>query len=85
MSVTTITLTPHAVAVLGQLFVSGPVWDGNILSKVGRGVLFNLGLVDHDFGWTWLTESGVRLATEWSIDDLRCRNETQWLAKRRSS
>lgn len=30
-------LSPSAIAVLEQLFKKGPTWDGNIVSKPGRG------------------------------------------------
>lgn len=41
-----IEITLSAYEVLGQLFVSGPTWDGHLVSKEGRGRLVNNGLAD---------------------------------------
>jgi hypothetical protein len=79
------TLSPSAVAMLGQLYVSGPTWDGNVLSKPGRGELVKAGLAFHEHGYAFLTSDGVRLAAEWAIWDLRARNEDRWIEKRRKS
>lgn len=49
-------------AALGQLFLQGPVWDGNLVSKAGRDELFDHNFVDRDEGWNWLTPEGVTLA-----------------------
>lgn len=78
-------LSPSAVAMLGQLYVSGPTWDGNVLSKPGRGELIRAGLAFHEYGYASLTPEGVRLAAEWAIWDLRARNEERWIEKRRRS
>lgn len=78
-------LSPNAVEVLGQLYTRGPIWDGNICSKVGRGELVRAGLSHHQHGYAFLTPEGVRVATEWSIADLLRRNEKQWIEKRRAS
>lgn len=59
------TLSPNAVEMLGQLFVNGPTWDGNVCSKAGRGELFDLKLAFRVEGFTTLTEKGLRLAIEW--------------------
>jgi len=66
---TTITLSSAAVEVLGQLFVSGPTWDGNIASKAGRGELFQAGLVDRYEGFTFLTRDGLVAAVDWNARD----------------
>lgn len=78
-------LSSSAVAVLGQLYVFGPTWDGNICSKVGRGELCKAGLAWHEHGYASLTPEGVKVAVEWDINDLRRRNERRWVDKRRAS
>jgi hypothetical protein len=45
--------------VLMQLFVHGPTWDGNIVSKADRDALKQAGLVDRWNGWNYLTQEGV--------------------------
>ena len=78
-------LTSSAIEVLGQLYVSGPTWDGNIVSKNGRGDLCRAGLAWHQHGYASLTPEGVRVAVEWSISDLRKRGYGRWVEKRRAS
>lgn len=58
-------LSSCAKEVLGQLFMKGPTWDGNIVSKAGRGELVDLGLAFHAHGFASLTPEGVRVAIEW--------------------
>lgn len=56
----TVDTTSTAVRdVLVQLWMHGPTWDGNIASKSGRDGLCNLGLVQHEKGFAWLTRAGV--------------------------
>ena len=55
-------LSPSAIACLHQLFKDGPTWDGNIVSKPGRGELIAAGLSDRVDGWAFLTADGVKLA-----------------------
>lgn len=78
-------LSGSAVEMLGQLYVNGPTWDGNVCSKVGRGELCRAGLAFHAHGYASLTQEGVRAAAEWDFADLRRRNETRWMEKRRKS
>lgn len=78
-------LSSAAVGVLGQLYVKGPTWDGNVSSKAGRGELVRAGIAFHAHGYASLTMEGVRVAAEWPISDLRRRNETRWIEKRRES
>ncbi len=58
-------LSAAAKDVLGQLFMSGPVWDGNVSSKQGRGELVLAGLALHEHGFAFLTSEGVKVAIEW--------------------
>lgn len=86
MNMTTFTstgLSPAAVEVLGQLFVSGPTWDGNICSKAGRGELCQADLAFHAHGWASLTAEGIRTAIEWDRHSIR--NYDRWLKKLRDA
>jgi hypothetical protein len=58
-------LSSSAKEVLGQMFLNGPIWDGNVCSKVGRGELVSAGLAIHAHGFAFLTSEGVRTAIEW--------------------
>lgn len=78
-------LTSAAVEVLGQLYVNGPTWDGNICSKAARGELIRAGLAWHHHGYASLTPDGVRVAVEWDRADLRRRGYDRWLDKLRKS
>ena len=75
-----------------QLFVSGPTWDSNLISKSGRSELIELGLAFYVNGWQSLTEEGVRVASEWDLAELRSSHDKRWYnkaacrwAKKRSS
>ena len=58
-------LSSAAKEVLGQLFMKGPTWDGNVASKVGRGELVAAGLAFHAHGFASLTPEGLGVAVEW--------------------
>lgn len=58
-------LPNNAKEVLGQLFLTGPQWDGNISSKTGRDFLHEHGLIARASGWQWLTEEGVKMASNY--------------------
>ena len=49
---------------LMQLFVEGPTWDGNLVSKEGRNSLVNAGLCNRHDGWNFLTTAGIDAAVE---------------------
>jgi hypothetical protein len=78
-------LSSAAVDVLGQLYVNGPTWDGNVSSKAGRGDLIRAGLAWHEHGYASLTPEGLRTAVEWNRDDLRRRQDIRWIKKLRDS
>lgn len=61
-------LSSDAIEMLGQLFVKGPVWDGNCVSKVGRTALVDMGLAERGDGWQWLTRFGVETALKLAAD-----------------
>lgn len=52
----------HKNEVLMQLFVFGPTWDGNLVSKSDRDTLVAAGLATKWEGWNYLTEDGVKTA-----------------------
>ena len=76
------TLSPNAVECLGQLFVSGPTWDGHICTKAGRGELLKLGLADRVNGFAFLTKEGVELAISWDNAQLRTWPDQRWYKKK---
>lgn len=78
-------LSSAAVEMLGQLYVNGPTWDGNVCSKQGRAELIRAGLAWHQHGYASLTPEGVKVAVEWDIRDLQRRHDDRWLKKRRES
>lgn len=71
-------LSSAAVEVLGQLFVNGPTWDGNLTSKAGCSELASMGLVRRVDGWSFLTGYGVRTAIEWDRAALRSWHDKRW-------
>lgn len=50
--------------VLMQLFVDGPTWDGNLISKADRNELLRWNLCNTINGWNYLTGSGVTAAVK---------------------
>lgn len=52
--------------VMFQLFVQGPLWDGNLVSKSDRDELVAQGFAARDNGWNFLTKEGVREAVRLS-------------------
>lgn len=52
----------YQAEVLMQLFVKGPTWDGNLISKSERDALVERGFVSRWNGWNFLTEEGVEAA-----------------------
>lgn len=76
-------LSGGAINALGQLFVNGPTWDGNLVTKSGRTELVQLGLADKvEGGWNYLTREGVQVASEWRSGGCGDRNlEQRWIDK----
>jgi len=58
----TVTFDIYKSEVLMQLFVQGPTWDGNLISKAERDALVNRGFADRWNGWNFLTQEGVEAA-----------------------
>lgn len=78
-------LSSAAIDVINQLFVAGPVWDGNVVSKVGRDNLVKYGLAFHENGWCSLTAEGVRVAVKWDRKQLANWHDKRWINKVRGS
>lgn len=74
-----IDLAPNARECLQQLFRHGPTWDGDIVSKAGRGELFDRGYATRSNGWTALTEAGLQLAVAAGMGD----DKERWDSRRR--
>ena len=74
-------LSSGAIAVLGQLFLKGPTWDGDLISKMGRTELVDEGLADRLNGWNFLTRAGVAAAVSW---DTGGRYDRRWYRKQRN-
>jgi hypothetical protein len=55
-------MSSSAHEVMWQLFKNGPTWDGDIVSKSGRGELFKASLASRVEGWSYLTAEGMELA-----------------------
>lgn len=62
-------LTGGELDVLRALFMTGPLWDGNVPSKTGRNSLVEKGLADRVDGFTFLTRKGVVLMVPALGDD----------------
>ncbi|BCM87878.1 hypothetical protein [Methylobacterium indicum] len=54
--------TPVQAEILRQLFLDGPTWDGDIISKQARNEVILMGLAERDDGYTQLTRDGLRYA-----------------------
>ena len=63
-----IDISPNARECLLQLFLSGPTWDGNIVSKAGRGELFHRGYASRENGWSFITPAGMTVALALRFD-----------------
>ena len=74
------TLSTAAKETMMQLFVTGPTWDGNLISKQGRTELVDCGLAFRRDGWQSLTEAGLLMAT---TADVRDRADARWYRKQR--
>ncbi len=57
-----VTFDIYKSEVLMQLFVQGPTWDGNLISKAERDALVDRGFADRWNGWNFLTQEGVEAA-----------------------
>lgn len=67
--------------VLGQLFVKGPTWDGDIVSKVYRDERVALGLAHHRGGWAYLSHAGVAAAISAPVKDW---HDQRWYRKQQN-
>lgn len=85
MSFIVVGLSHIAISVMEQLFISGPVSDGNIISKKGRDELVGTGFAFHEDGWASLTSEGMKLASNWDLEQLYQRRDRRWYLKLRAS
>lgn len=72
-------LSSSALAVMEQLFLNGPTWDGNLVSKSGRDELFSVGYIDTHDGWQWLSHPGFVYAL--NLESTRDRADKRWYNK----
>jgi hypothetical protein len=66
--------------VLMQLFVDGPTWDGNLISKEDRNCLVEAGLAVRWSGWNQLTEEGLEAAVAGGMAT-KHRRDKRWYKK----
>lgn len=59
--------------VLRQLFLDGPTWDGDIVSKPDRDELVGLGLAERVNGFNFITRAGMETAEAASFFALKNR------------
>lgn len=50
------------IETVAQLFLQGPTWDGNVISKSDRDDAVDAGYVFRHEGWQSLTEDGLKAA-----------------------
>jgi len=67
MNTTIKPMSTSAFAVLEQLFLVGPTWDGNVISKQGRDELIEYDYAFRVDGYASLTPKGVELVTRSEI------------------
>jgi hypothetical protein len=82
--VTLATVTYHELTgagrdVLMQMFLKGPVWDGNLIAKSGRSELVEAGLAKRAHGWQWLTDQGAIVAV--FAPQTKTRADKRWRQK----
>ena len=65
---------------LKQLFVDGPTWDGNLVSKSQRDDLVAAGFASRWDGWNFLTQEGVEAAVAAGIA-AREAHDQRWYKK----
>jgi hypothetical protein len=76
-------LSAFAKDVMMQLFVTGPVWDGNLSSKNGRDELMGQTppMILRYEGWQTLTRRGLEVAL---AADVRDWADQRWYRKQRN-
>ena len=53
---------------LWQMFISGPVWDGDLVCKASRKWLVDHGRADRSSGFNFLTAPGLDMAVSLGMD-----------------
>lgn len=64
--------------VLWQLFLNGPTWDGDLISKSGRDKLCELGFASRINDWNFLTVNGVDAAVASGFDRRKNKHAQAW-------
>lgn len=73
-------LSGGAKDVMMQLFVTGPTWDGNLVSKAGRTELVDQGLAFRQQGFQSLTDMGLSVAIDADVGQW---TDKRWYRKQR--
>jgi hypothetical protein len=69
MTVSPRPLGPDEAEAMLQLFLRGPTWDGDLVSKAGRTGLVDLGYAERCNGWQQLTSRGFEVAVRSGLGD----------------
>lgn len=67
--------------VMMQLFVQGPTWDGDLVSKSERDDLVDDGFCNRADGWNFLTAEGVRVAASAGRLEAKSWADQRWYRK----
>ena len=70
-------LAPDEKECLEQLFLNGPTWDGDLVSKAGRTGLVGRGYAEQCNGWQQLTSAGFVLAVRAGLGDDKERRDNK--------
>lgn len=77
--------SPQADETVMQLFVEGPTWGGNLISKADRDELVQIGFVNRYEGWNFLTRAGLAYAVdEGTLQRVRGWVDQRWYRKGRT-
>lgn len=72
-----IDLAPDEKECLLQLFIAGPTWDGDLVSKAGRTGLVERGYAERCNGWQQLTSAGFQVAVGAGFGDEKERRDNR--------
>lgn len=61
---------------LWQMFLNGPVWDGNLVCKTSRKWMVENGLAKQAAGFNFLTGAGVEMAVTLGMDQRKERESS---------
>jgi len=72
-----IDIAPDERECLRQLFLNGPTWDGDLVSKAGRTGLVQRGYAEQCNGWQQLTSAGFNVAVRAGLGDDKERRDNR--------